>query len=60
MKENILSIKEKERAELAAQVEAFLESGGKIKQAEKAAFENSQERIGYNNKKIVREGKSNG
>jgi hypothetical protein len=60
MKENILSIKDKERAELAAQVEAFLESGGKIKKAEKAAFENRIEWIGYNNKKHVREEKTNG
>ena len=57
MKENILSIKEKERAELAAQIEAFLAKGGKIESTKKSAFENSQERIGYNNKKIVREEK---
>jgi hypothetical protein len=57
MKENILSIKEKERAELAAQIKAFLESGGKIKQASKSSFESSPQRIGYNNKKHVKEKK---
>jgi hypothetical protein len=60
MKENILSIKDSQRAELAAQIQAFLESGGKIKKAEKAAFESKPEWIGYNNKKHVREEITNG
>jgi hypothetical protein len=60
MKENILSIKEAERAEIARLTAEFLAKGGKIEAGKKAAFENSQERIGYNNKKHVKEEKTSG